>query len=78
MPSRIPTTPIVLLLGALALAACGGTAAAPAANAGGAQATQPALANGEGGGEGGGAESALVTYSDAAQGFAIHHPGPWT
>ena len=21
---------------------------------------------------------ALVTYSDAAQGFAIGHPGPWT
>ena len=31
----------------------------------------------DGGGEGG-VESALVTYSDAAQGFAIGHPGNWT
>jgi hypothetical protein len=35
---------------------------------------QPA---GEMGGESG-VESALVTYSDASQGFAIGHPGPWT
>jgi hypothetical protein len=32
----------------------------------------------EGGGETTGVEAALVTYSDAAQGFAIGHPGPWT
>jgi len=32
---------------------------------------------GETGGEGG-VEAALVTYSDAAQGFSIGHPGPWT
>ena len=35
---------------------------------------QPA---GENGGEGG-AEAALVTYSDSTQGFAISHPSPWT
>jgi hypothetical protein len=35
------------------------------------------VANGENGGEGG-VEAALVTYSDAAQGFSIGYPGPWT
>jgi hypothetical protein len=34
--------------------------------------------NGETGGEGGGVEAALVTYSDASQGFSISHPAPWT
>jgi len=33
---------------------------------------------GEAGGEGGGVEAALVTYSDASQGFSIGYPGPWT
>ncbi len=44
------------------------------------QATLPSVNTGEGGnGEaGGGVESALVTYSDAAQKFAIGHPGGWT
>ena len=28
--------------------------------------------------EGGGGEAALVTYADAAQGFAIDYPKPWT
>ncbi len=41
-------------------------------------ATLPSASNGETGGETGGVEAALVTYSDAAQGFAIGHPGPWT
>jgi len=52
----------------LALVACGGK---PASNNG-----QPAQPAGEGGE--GGVEAALVTYSDAAQRFAIGHPGPWT
>lgn len=61
-------TSIVLFLAlAIALAACGAkTATQPASEAGGAT-----------GGEGG-VEAALVTYSDAAQGFSIGHPGPWT
>ena len=44
------------------------------------QPTLPSVNTGEGGsGEaGGGVEAALVTYSDAAQGFAIGHPGGWT
>ena len=33
----------------------------------------PAVEGGEGG-----AEAALVTYSDAKQNFSIAHPGPWT
>jgi hypothetical protein len=33
---------------------------------------------GEGEGEEGGVEAALVTYADAAQHFSIGHPGPWT
>jgi hypothetical protein len=59
---------IALFLGmALALAACGAkTATQPAGEVGGTT-----------GGEGG-VEAAFVTYSDAAQGFSIGHPGPWT
>jgi hypothetical protein len=60
-------TSIVLFLAmTIALAACGAkTANQPAAEAGGT------------GGEGG-VEAALVTYTDAAQGFSIGHPGTWT
>ena len=64
---------LVLILASV-LSACAGNA--PAAD-GNAQATLPAVSNGEANGEGG-VEAALVTYSDAAQGFAIGHPGPWT
>jgi len=64
---------LVLILTSV-LSACAGNA--PAAN-GNAQATLPAVSNGEANSEGG-VEAALVTYSDAAQGFAIGHPGPWT
>lgn len=71
-----------LLLAALILAACGSqtaptdsrlsTSVAPLA-------TLATIKTGEGsGGETGGLENALVTYSDAAQGFAIGHPGPWS
>ena len=63
----------VLLLSALALTACGGNAATSS--------NQPALSsvnNGEAGGEADGVEAALVTYSDAAQGFSIGYPGPWS
>jgi hypothetical protein len=44
---------------------------------GSATANQPV---GEAGGTGseGGVEAALVTYTDAAQGFSIGHPGTWT
>lgn len=71
----------MLILGlAVVLTSCGGKTPVPAAN-GNAQATLPSVNNGEAGGEGGGeggVEAALVTYSDATQGFAIGHPGPWT
>ncbi len=66
--------PIVLLILALGLSACGSKATASVSGS----PTQPAFANGEGGGEGGGAEAALVTYTDAAQGFSIGYPQPWT
>lgn len=65
---------VLVLFLAVVLSACGGNA--PAVN-GSAQPTLPAVSNSETGGEGG-VEAALVTYSDAAQGFAIGHPGPWT
>jgi predicted small secreted protein len=69
----------VALLATLVLTACGGQATTTAvSNDGQSQLTLPAVSNGEGGGEGGGVEAALVTYSDSAQGFAIGHPGPWT
>jgi hypothetical protein len=54
------------------LAACGGTAAPSS------QTALPSVNNGEGAGEEGGVEAALVTYSDAAQGFSIGYPGPWS
>jgi hypothetical protein len=57
-------TPFALFLAlTVLLAACGANTA-----------SQPA---GEAGGEGG-VEAALVTYTDAAQGFSIGHPGTWT
>ncbi len=76
MFSRIRNLTFGALILALTLTACGGQTAAPAAAKTAATAL-PAVSNGEGGGEGG-AEAALVTYADAAQGFAIGHPGPWT
>ena len=68
MFKRNSTIVLLTLALVLALTACGGTSAQPAA---------PAV-GGEGGDEAGGVEAALVTYSDSAQGFAIGHPGPWT
>ena len=65
MFKRISSLVLLTLALVLALTACGGNSAAPAVG-------------GEGGGEAGGVEAALVTYSDSAQGFAIGHPGPWT
>ena len=65
MFTRIRIVLFVGLILTLVLASCGGKAA-------------PAVNGGEGVGEGGGVEAALVTYSDAAQGFAIGYPGPWT
>lgn len=73
-----------LTLAGLALsllaAACSQPATPAAGNNNGGNAlhaTVPAVSNNEGNGEGG-VEAALVTYSDAAQGFAIGHPGSWT
>ena len=75
----------IVLCGTLLIGACGGQpmagkiSNAPAANSA-AKPTLPAVKSGEGGGveAGAGVEAALVTYADAAQGFAIGHPGPWT
>ena len=75
----------IVLCGTLLIGACGGQpmagkiSNAPAAN-NAAKPTLPAVKSGEGGGgeAGAGVEAALVTYADAAQGFAIGHPGPWT
>jgi len=57
------TSLILFLVLAVVLAACGSSTA-----------NQPA---GETGGEGG-VEAALMTYTDAAQGFSIGHPSTWT
>ncbi len=65
---------VATLILTLALAACGGK---PATNDT-PQPTRPVVNNNEGGSEEGGVEAALVTYSDAAQGFAIGYPSPWT
>jgi hypothetical protein len=65
---------VAALILTLALAACGGK---PATNDT-LQPTRPVANNNEGGSEEGGVEAALVTYSDAAQGFAIGYPSPWT
>lgn len=54
------------------LAACGSNAGSSN------QPALPSVNNGEGGGEEGGVEAALVTYSDATQGFSIGYPGPWS
>jgi hypothetical protein len=67
---------VFILSLAVVLSACGAKAPVPTVK-GSAQATLLSVSNGETGGEGG-VEAALVTYSDAAQGFAIGHPGPWT
>lgn len=72
MSTKVRSLIFVLLLSALALTACGGNTASSS------QPALPAVNNGEGGGEAGGVEAALVTYSDAAQGFSIGYPGPWS
>lgn len=93
MSARIRFFVLALFISAFALAACGGTAA-PQATAPAGQAaapttnaptsapitlsTLPSKSNGEVNGEAGGTEAALVTYADAAQGFSIGYPGPWT
>jgi hypothetical protein len=63
MNTRTRMLALILVVAVILLTACGAQAAA-----------QPVAENG---GEGG-VEAALVTYSDATQGFAIGHPGPWT
>jgi hypothetical protein len=65
---------VLVLFLAGVLSACGGNAPAAIVNA---QATLPAVNSSENGGEGG-VEAALVSYSDATQGFSIGHPGTWT
>jgi len=74
MSARTRRFAIALLIGVVTLAACDGQPAVPSSNT---QPTLPAVSNGENSGEGG-VEAALVTYSDAAQGFSIGYPGPWT
>jgi hypothetical protein len=69
---------ITTLAGVAILAGCAGQGTAPTSAQAQPVATLPAVSNGEGGGEAGGVEAALVTYDDAAQGFVIGYPGPWT
>ncbi len=65
---------VLVLFLAGVLSACGGKTPVAIGNA---QATLPAVNIGENSGEGG-VEAALVSYSDATQGFSIGHPGTWT
>jgi len=78
MYRRIFTASLPALLLAATVTACGAPPAPANTSGDQAPATPVTMANGEGGGEAGGVEAALVTYADAAQGFAIGHPGPWT
>jgi hypothetical protein len=66
MFNRLSRFVITTILLSVLLAACGT-----------ASKTSPTTAPVTEGGEGG-VEAALVTYSDAAQGFAIGHPGTWS
>jgi hypothetical protein len=66
----------IALLLALGLTACGGAATPAPVSTEAPQPTAAPTANGGEGGEGS-VEAALVTYSDAAQGFAIGYPSPW-
>jgi hypothetical protein len=64
----------MVLLSTLGISAC----VAKSGQTGSVQAILPVVSNGEGGGEGEGAEVALVTFSDIAQGFSIAYPQPWS
>ncbi len=70
MQKRVILSVAGALLLAGALSACGGQSATSTDNGAQPQATLATVSNGEAGGEGG-VEAALVTYADAAQGFAI-------
>ncbi|MDQ2809350.1 MAG: hypothetical protein M3Z04_20950 [Chloroflexota bacterium] len=73
-----------LLALALTLVACAGTTAPAtvvplvATRSPVSTLTARATPGGEAAGEAAGGEAALVTYTDAAQHFALGHPGPWT
>jgi hypothetical protein len=73
MYKHIHFTSIVVLILAIGLTACGNkTGAVISPNQ-----SSSLTGNSETGGEGG-AEAALVTYSDSPQGFSIAYPQPWT
>jgi hypothetical protein len=71
MITRIIKIVFPILVISLMLAACGKSISAGPSNP-----TQPSTVKSDSGE--GGVEAALITYSDAAQGFAIGHPGSWT
>lgn len=72
MSKKIQILIYVFLLSTLVLTACGGKQTSSTLVA------LPSVNTGEGGGEEGGVEAALVTYSDVMQGFSIGYPGTWT
>ncbi len=77
MSKRLLSLVIVGFLVSITFSACAANSPTNSTNAGIAAAPQTTKAPVGEGGEGG-VESTLVTYSDAAQGFAIGHPGPWS
>jgi hypothetical protein len=74
MNKPVRYTSLLVIVFSVVLTACGSNSQTPASG------SVPNLIssnNSESGGEGG-VEAALVTYSDAKQGFAIGHPSTWT
>lgn len=74
MNKSIQYTGLLVIIFSIFLTACGANSQGPAS---GGVSNPISSNNSETGGEGG-VEAALVTYSDAAQGFAIGHPSTWT
>jgi hypothetical protein len=75
MSKRISFLLVVVFVVSTLLVACSGNSQTSSTSSSAPAANSSAL-----GGEGGegGVEAALVTYSDATQGFAIGYPGTWT
>jgi hypothetical protein len=74
MNKPIQFASLLVIISSVILTACGANSQTPAS---GSVSNSISSNNSENGGEGG-VEAALVTYSDATQGFAIGHPGTWT
>lgn len=77
MSNRLTKLLVVVLIIPILIAACSGKPSGNSPTGTPAVSSQSTKAPAVEGGEGG-VEAALVTYSDAKQGFSIGHPGTWT